>query len=388
MLKKILYCTQTIDDLDIAEVISVLKSDFLSQGPKIEGFEKKILNYTGAKFCVAVSSGTAALHLAVAVLNIKRGYEGITSPITFMASANCFLYNGLKPEFADINPQTYCISVDKIERKINHKTRLVIPVHFAGQPADMKKISHLANKFALNVIEDAAHALGSKYEDGKMVGSCQYSDMTIFSFQPLKNITTGEGGAITTNQKELYEKLLMLRNHGITKKKELFLNPGKGEIGPWYHEMQALGFNYRITDFQAALGVSQLQKLCKFIKSRRQIVERYNSAFKDLKWLTIPHEKPGVFSAFHLYVVKINYQLLGKDRSKVMMELKKKEIYTQVHYIPVHLQPFYRNNFGFKPGDFPESEKYYRECLSLPLYPKLGDQDVKRVIMAVYDLGN
>ena len=337
---------------------------------------------TGARYCVAVSSGTAALHLAVKALEIEAGKEGITSPITFAASANSFLYNNLKPVFADIDDKTYCLDPRELEKKINKNTRVIIPVHFAGQPAEMKEIYEIAKKQGIFIIEDAAHAIGSKFADGSPVGACKYSHMTAFSFHPVKTITTGEGGAITTNDKALYEKLLMLRNHGLTKDHAKFrCQPGDSKLtGPWYHEMQELGFNYRMTDIQAALGIGQLRKLAGFIKRRREIIAKYNEAFKDLEWLTIPYERPGVFSALHLYVIKIDFQRIEKTRAQVMAELKENAINTQVHYIPVHLHPYYRENFGFKEGDFPKGEAYYRQCLSIPLYPKMTDDDVQRVI--------
>jgi len=369
------YGRQWIDQGDIEAVVSVLKSDFLTQGPKIEEFENVICRYTGAKYAVAVSSGTAALHIAVLALNTKNG-EGITSPNTFVASANCLLYTGLTPRFADIDKKTYCIDAKEIPKKITSKTRIFIPVHFAGQVADMEAIYQIAKKKKIFVIEDASHALGSKYEDESRVGNCKFSDMTIFSFHPVKTITTGEGGVITTNSKNLYEKLLMLRTHGITKDPKYLTQ----NSGFWYYEMQELGFNYRMTDLQAALGICQLEKLDKFIQRRKEIVKQYNQAFKDIPGTTIPFEKIKNSSAFHLYVLQIDFEKIGKTRSQVMDELKAKGIGTQVHYIPVHTQPYYKKNFGYKKGDFPVSEKYYEQALSIPLYPKMSDGDIKYII--------
>ena len=369
------YGRQWIDQDDINAVIDVLKGDFLTQGPKIEEFENVICRYTGAKYAVAVSSGTAALHIAVLALNMKNG-EGITSPNTFVASANCLIYAGLTPRFADIDKKTYCIDAKEIQKKITAKTRIIIPVHFAGQVADMEVIDKIARKNNISTIEDASHAIGSKYSDGGKVGHCRYCDMTIFSFHPVKTITTGEGGAITTNSKKLYEKLLMLRTHGITKDpKSLSQN-----FGPWYYEMQELGFNYRMTDLQAALGICQLEKLDKFIQRRKEIVGQYNQAFKDIPGITIPFEKIKNSSAFHLYVLQIDFEKIGKTRPQVMDELKAKGIGTQVHYIPVHTQPYYKKNFGYKKGDFIVSEKYYEQALSIPLYPKMSDGDIKYII--------
>ncbi len=375
------YGRQWIYEDDINEVIKVLKSDFLTQGPKVWEFEKAICDYTGAKYCVAVSSGTAALHLAVASLGIDKGTEGITSPNTFVASANCLIYNGLIPVFADIDDRTYNIDIKEIKKKINKNTKVIIPVDFAGQPADMKEIYELARTNNLFVIEDASHAIGSRYEDGNFVGSCKYSDITVFSFHPVKTITTGEGGAITTNSNELYEKLQLLRTHGIIKEeKYLRENPG-----PWYYEMQELGFNYRLTDIQATLGKSQLNKLNFFVERRRDIVRKYNEAFKNIDFLTTPYEKEGVYSAFHLYVLQIDLKKIGKTRKKVMKELMSKNIVTQVHYIPVHTHPYYQKNFGYKWGDYPVTESYYKKALSIPLYPKMTDEDNNYVIGGVLE---
>jgi UDP-4-amino-4,6-dideoxy-N-acetyl-beta-L-altrosamine transaminase len=381
------YGSQYVDDDDINEVLGVLRSDFLSSGPKIKEFEDRILEHTGAQYCAAVSSGTAALHLAVKALDIAEGKTGITSPITFVASSNSFIYNGLKPDFADIDEKTYCISPAQLGKKIAAGTAVIIPVHFTGQPCEMEAIRKITPK-DIYIIEDAAHAIGSKYENGKLVGSCCYSDMTVFSFHPVKTITTAEGGAITTNNKSLYEKLTMLRNHGLTRDTSKFKFHPSEPPGPWYYEMQELGFNYRLTDIQAALGVAQLKKLDRFIKRRREIISFYNKAFKDLEWLTPPFERSGVFGALHLYVIKIDFSGIGKTRTQVMAELKEKGIGTQVHYIPVHLQPYYRENYGFKPGDFPKAEQYYEQCLSIPLYPKMEDEDVNRVIDAIKKLRN
>lgn len=373
------YGKQWIDQDDIDSVVSVLQSDFLTQGPNVEEFEKAICEYTGAKYCVAVSNGTAALHLAVAALDIEKGSEGITTPMTFVASANCLLYNNLIPVLADIDEKTYNIDPLEIEKKITDKTRVIVPVDFAGQPAEMEKIFEIAKKNNLFVIEDAAHAIGSKYADGSNVGSCKYSDLTTFSFHPVKTITTGEGGAITTNDKKLYNRLILLRSHGITKNPDfLSQNPG-----PWYYEMQDLGYNYRLTDIQSALGTSQLKKLDRFVSRRREIIEKYDESFKNSPNVVIPYEKEGLYSAFHLYVLQIDFEKIGKTRAEVMTELKAENVGTQVHYIPVHLQPYYKDQFGYKTGDFPIAEGYYSRCLSLPLYPKLNDSDVEEVIQIV-----
>ena len=374
------YGRQWIDEEDVSQVVAVLKSDWLTQGSKTGEFEKAICEYTGADYCLVVSSGTAALHLAVASLGIETGKEGITSPNTFVASANCLIYNGLKPVFADIDEHTYNINIDEIQKKITKNTSVIIAVDFAGQPADMEAIHKMAKD--IFVIEDASHAIGSKYEDGSFVGSCKYSDMTVFSFHPVKTITTGEGGAITTNNEELYEKLKLLRSHGITKEDKYL----KTNYGPWYYEMQELGFNYRLTDIQAALGISQLKKLDGFIKRRREIVCRYNEAFKSNSILKIPFEKQGIYSAFHLYVLQMDFEKIGKNRKTIMEELINKNIGTQVHYIPVHTQPYYQEHLGYKWGDYPVSEKYYEKALTIPLYPKMTDRDVDYVINTILEV--
>ena len=376
------YGHQYIDDSDIEAVVNVLKSDYLTQGPSVSAFEKKICEITGAKYCVAVSNATAGLHIAVAALELKEGSEGITTPNTFLASSNCMVYNKVKPVFADIDSKTYNIDPKEIQKHISDKTKVLIPVHFAGLPCDMEKINTIAKKHNLHVIEDAAHAIGSQYADGSYVGNCKYSDMTVFSFHPVKTITTGEGGAVTTNDEKLYQKLCMLRSHGVTKDENLLTkNPG-----PWYYEMQSLGFNYRMTDMQAALGVSQLNKLDFFKKRRREVIAMYNKAFADMRYLKTPYEPENVCSCFHLYVTQIDFESLGKSRAQVMKELRDKDIGTQVHYIPVPTQPYYKNTFGYKDGDYPVAEKYYEQELSLPLYPGLSDDDVNTVIKAVKEV--
>jgi len=378
----IAYGKQFIDNDDIAAVTAVLQSDFLTQGPKVTEFEKAICDYTGAKYCVAVANGTAALHIAVGALELPSGSEGITSPITFAASANSMAYCGVKPVFADIDPVSYNISPSFVQQKITSETKLMTPVHFAGQPAEMEKLSAIAGKNGIKVIEDAAHAIGSKYKDGSFVGNCKYSDMTIFSFHPVKTITTGEGGAVTTNDPELYKRLLLFRSHGITKDNSILLqNPG-----PWYYEMHELGFNYRLTDIQAALGISQLAKVEKFCARRRQIVSLYNKEFAECPWFKIPVEAEGVRSCFHLYVLQIDFEKIHKTRASVMKELLEKGIGTQVHYIPVNTQPWYVKTYNYGLGDCPNADAYYEKALSLPLYPAMSDADIQSVIHAIKGL--
>jgi len=382
------YGRQWLDDDDIASVVGVLKSDYLTCGPVIEKFEKALADFVGAKYCVAVANGTAALHLAVMSLGFDGG-EGITTPITFAASANCLLYNGLKAVFADIDKNSHNIDPLEIEKKITAQTRLIIPVHFAGRACDMEKIAVIAQKNNLKIIEDAAHAIGSKYSDGSRVGNCKYSDLTIFSFHPVKTITTGEGGAITINDENLYKKLLTLRSHGITRVETDFINKSQAYThdvkNSWYYEMQDLGFNYRLTDIQAALGCSQLSKLDNFIKRRSEIIDFYNRELKELDWLQLPLGDNGTFSAFHLFVVLIDYPKIGKSRQQVMDCLLKENIGTQVHYLPVYLHPYYQQN-GYNQITCPVAEAYYAKALSLPLYPKMSDDDALRVVKALKNL--
>lgn len=360
------YGRQTIDTKDILAVLSTLKSPFLTCGPKVKEFEQAICDYTGAKYCVAVSSGTAALHLSMLAIGIKQGDEVITSPMTFLASANSVLYVGGTVKFADINLDTANINPEEIEKQITPNTKAIIPVHFAGQSCDMQKIKEIAKKNNLLTIEDAAHAIGSDYKDTK-VGSCKYSDLTIFSFHPVKTITTGEGGAITTNNKELYEKLLALRSHGMYKDGKMANN--------WKYEMHELGFNYRLTDIQAALGISQLKKIEKFKKRRREIVDYYN------KNLCLPNLEEKEFSnaCFHLYPVMV------RNREDFYYKAKEKGLNLQVHYIPIHLQPYYQK-LGFREGDYPNAEIYYKKCISLPLYPSLTNGDLKEITKRIKEL--
>jgi UDP-4-amino-4,6-dideoxy-N-acetyl-beta-L-altrosamine transaminase len=384
MIKPIPYGRQNITEEDIQAVIEVLRSDFLTQGPAINAFEDAFAKYVGAKYCVAVSNGTAALHIAVACLEIEKGKEGVTSPNSFLASANCMVYNNIKPSFADINSITYCVDSKSILNAINKNTSLLIPVHFAGQPCEMHEIATVGKENDLFIIEDAAHAIGSRYADGSFVGNCKYSDLTIFSFHPVKTITTGEGGAITTNNKQLYERLLMLRSHGMTNDPNVLnINPG-----PWYYEMHELGFNYRMTDIQAALGIQQLRKLDAFVSRRREIIKQYNKAFNIIDWLTVPFEKTEGYSAFHLYVLKFDFEKIGKNRKQVMEELLKNGIGTQVHYIPIHTQPYYQINYGFRFGDFPNAENYYQNVVSIPLYPAMTDAECEYVINKILSLKN
>lgn len=364
------YGKQDIDEQDIEEVVKTLKSDFLTTGPKVKEFEEELAKFLNAKYAVAVSSGTAALHLACLASGLKESEELITSPMTFLASSNCALYCKAKPVFVDVNEQGL-IDENKIEEKINEKTKVIIPVHYTGLPADLEKIKEIADKHNLVVIEDACHALGAKYKDSK-IGSCKYSDMCVFSFHPVKHITTGEGGAITTNSKEFYDKLVMLRSHGVTKDKEKLERKNEGD---WYYEMQDLGYNYRITDIQCALGISQLKKINKFIKRRREIAKKYDEAFEDLNIEPLK-EKSGQVNAYHLYVIKVKDK---GTRLALYNYLKESGIFCQVHYIPVYLQPYYRK-IGYSEGECPEAEKFYDKIISLPMFPSLKEEEQYYVI--------
>ena len=371
-MKYIPYSQQTIDNEDIRAVVEVLKSDWLTQGPKIKEFEDTLCKYTGAKYAVATSSGTAALHIACLAAGIKQEDEVITSPITFVASANCVLYCSGKPVFADIQEDTVNINPEEIRKKITAKTKAIIPVHFAGHPCDLEEINLIAKQHNLLVIEDASHALGAEYKSSK-IGSCKYSDMTVFSFHPVKSITTGEGGAVLTNRKGLYEKLLMFRTHGITKEKTKLIQKDEG---PWYYEMQSLGFNYRITDFQCVLGISQLKKINSFIKRRREIVEIYNSELSKIDEIILPLEKPYAKSSLHIYYIR--FKNIQKRRI-IFEKLQKTGIGVQVHYIPVHLQPYYKK-LGFKRGLYPKAERFYDREITIPLYPNMDNIDIEYVI--------
>ena len=376
-MRTIPYGRQQINSDDIKEVVRVLRSDWITQGPNIKRFEKALCEYTGAKYAVAVSSGTAALHIACLAAGIKKDDEVITSPITFAASANCVLYCGGKPIFADIQQDTANIDPEEIKKHINKKTKAIIPVHFAGHPADLAEIHSIAKKYNLMVIEDAAHALGAEYK-GSKIGSCKYSDMTILSFHPVKHITTGEGGAILTNSGDLYEKLSMLRNHGITKDDSRFTNDERRFIGLWYYEQQYLGFNYRITDFQCALGISQLKKRDKFIKRRREIAQIYNKALSKIDQIELPVEREYVKSAWHLYPIKLRDKIMAKRR-RIFNVLRMKGIGVHVHYIPVYLHPYYRQ-MGYKKGLCAKAEEFYQKEVSIPLYPAMKNIEIKYVI--------
>ena len=364
------YARQSIDSKDIKAVTDVLKSDYITQGPKVYEFEKRIAQYCGARYAVSLNSGTSALHAACFASGIKAGDEVITSPISFAASSNCILYCGGMPVFADVLEDTVTVSPAMIKSCITGKTKAIIPVDFAGHPAELEDIKTIASKHGLIVIEDAAHALGAKYK-GKKVGSCKYSDMTVLSFHAVKHITTGEGGIVLTNRKDFYDKLLMFRSHGITKDKAFLINKNKAS---WFYEMQMLGFNYRITDIQCALGLSQMNKLDHFIKRRREIAGFYKKEFDEVREIGCLNEKKYAMSSWHIFPIRVR-----KNRDVIFNKLRSKGIGVNVHYIPIYLHPYYKR-LGYKKTLCPAAEKYYEETITLPLYPKMSDSEVRRVI--------
>ena len=366
--KTIPYATQWIENDDIEAVVSALKSTNLTQGPLVDSFEKKVADYCGAKYAVAVNSGTSALHIACLAAGISVGDEVITSPITFVASANCILCCGGRPIFADILDDTINIDPQEIKKKLTSKTKAIIPVHFTGNPCDLEEINQIACEKNLIVIEDAAHALGAEYEGAK-IGAGKFSDMTIFSFHAVKHITTGEGGMVLTNNEELYERLKFHRSHGITRDQK-YLNKNNGI---WYYEMHKLGYNYRLTDIQCALGISQLKKLDRFVLRRREIAYKYNEAFRNFDRVAILKETPQAKSSYHLYVIMV------KNRRSIFDKMREGGIIVNVHYIPAYLHPYYQQ-LGYQSGLCPNAETYYQGAITLPLYPKMSDEDVNYVI--------
>lgn len=366
--KMIPYGRQTIEEDDIQAVVDVLRSDYLTTGPKIAEFEKMVADYVGAKYAVAISNGTSALHAACFAAGIQPGDEVITTPLTFAASSNCVLYCGGTPVFADVDPKTYNIDPEDIRRKITDKTKAIIAVHLAGQPCDMDEIHKIAKEHDLIVIEDGAHALGSVYK-GKKVGTL--SDMTTFSFHPVKPITTGEGGMIVTDNEEFYQKMMLFRSHGITRDENLMTR----NDGPWFCQQLDLGYNYRITDIQCALGCSQMKKLDRFLALRKEIVARYNEAFADCENIVTPYQLPETESGWHLYIVQVK----NCDRRKVFEALREHGIAVNVHYIPVYLHPYYQEH-GYKDVHCRNAEEVYSHIISLPLYPTLTEEQQQYVI--------
>lgn len=365
------YGKQWIEDEDISSVVDILKDDWITQGPAIEKFESAVANYAGGKYAVAFNSGTSALHAAMHTAGVKKNSEAVTSPITFLATSNSVIYCGGKPVFTDIDSNTYCLDINRLPDSINCNTKVIAPVDFAGYPVDINAVKDIAADNEIVVVEDAAHALGARI-NGVKVGSG--ADMTMFSFHPVKHITTGEGGMIVTDNEEYAEKLKLFRNHGITKDPEKTI---RKNCGPWYYEMQSLGYNFRITDIQCALGFSQLSRLDGFLARRNEIAKKYDKAFSECPNIIIPPKANGSsYHAYHIYPVVIK----GVSRKEVFLKLRERGIICQVHYIPVHLQPYYMENYGYKEGMFPEAENYYSNEITIPLYPKMSDEDVEFVI--------
>ena len=371
------YGRQDINQQDINAVVEVLKSDFLTQGPQVPAFEQAIIDACDAKYAVAVNSATSALHIACLALGLGNDDWLWTTPNTFVASANCALYCGAKVDFVDIDPRTYNLCAKQLEKKliaaqkVGKLPKIVIPVHFSGQSCDMQAIHELAKKYGFNIIEDASHAIGGKYK-GKPIGNSRYSDITVFSFHPVKIVTSAEGGAAVTNRADLAEKMLLLRSHGITRDEELMT---QDMDGPWYYQQIELGYNYRMTELQAALGLSQMQRLEEFVIKRHELASRYDNLLQDLP-ITLPWQHPDSYSARHLYVIRLQLEQINITHLDVFNALRAAGILVNLHYIPVHMQPYYQK-MGFASGQFPEAEKYYNEAITIPLFSAMteGQQD-------------
>ena len=376
------YGKQHIDEDDVRAVVDVLHSDWLTTGPKVAEFEQAIADYVGAKYAVAVSNGTAALHAAMYAIGIKPGDEVIVPPMTFAATANCIVFQGGTPVFTDVDSDTLLLDPAKVEEKITEKTRAIIGVDYTGQPCDWDRLREIADKYGLRLVADGCHALGAEYK-GRKVGSL--ADMTIFSFHPVKHITTGEGGMITTDDAELAERMRLFRNHGITRDPKCF-SPLTSDLRlqtsdfSWFYEMVDLGYNYRITDFQCALGISQLHKLPKFLERRREVARKYDEAFSGLSGINPLAVRSDALHAYHLYVVRVDPGASGVDRTTFFTNLREQGVCVNVHYIPVHLHPFYRETFHARLGLCPVAEAAYEQIISLPMFPGMTDEDVERVI--------
>jgi len=377
------YGRQSISQDDIDAVVEVLRSDFLTQGPAVPRFEAAVTAYCGAAHAVAVNSATSALHLACLALGVGPGDIVWTSPITFVASANCALYCGAKVDFVDIDPRTFNMSPEALQRKLEQAQKngelpkVVIPVHMCGQSCDMAAIHELSRQYGFRIIEDASHAIGGRYR-GEPVGNCRYSDITVFSFHPVKIITTGEGGMALTNDAELAAKIRLLRTHGVTRDPALMDNASHG---PWYYEQVALGFNYRMTDLQSALGMSQMKRLDEFVGQRNVLARRYDDSLAELP-VVVPWQHPDCYSSFHLYVVQLQLDEISKSHRDVFVELRAAGIGVNLHYIPVYFQPYYRH-LGFEPRHCEEAEDYYTRAISLPLYPDLRETQQAAVVKAL-----
>lgn len=377
------YARQEVTQADVDAVVAVLRSDFLTQGPAVPRFEQDVAKICGARHAVAVNSATSALHIACMALDLGPGDWLWTSPITFLASANCALYCGAKVDFVDIDPRTYNMSVAALEAKLARAEReqrlpkVVMPVHLAGQSCDMAGIQALSRRYGFHIVEDASHAIGGKYR-GEYVGNCRYSDIAVFSFHPVKIVTTAEGGMALTNDAVLAGKLALLRSHGMTREPAQMTRESEG---PWYYQQVELGFNYRLTDLQAALGISQLARLDEYVARRHAIARRYDTLLADLPVVT-PWQHPDTYSGLHLYVVRLQLDRIGRSRRAVFEHLREQGIGVNVHYIPVHTQPYYEPR-GFRAGDFPAAERYYAEAISLPMYPTLTSQQQDQVVAAL-----
>lgn len=374
------YGKQSISQQDIDAVLEVLQSDFLTQGPKVPLFEQAVADKIGAKHAIAVNSATSALHIACLALGLGQGDWLWTSPITFVASANCGLYCGAQVDFVDIDPRTYNLCPQALEAKLitaeneGKLPRVLVAVHFCGQPCDMQAIHVLSQRYGFKIIEDASHAIGGKYL-GEYIGNCRYSDITVFSFHPVKIITTAEGGMAVTNDDQLAEKMNLLRSHGVTRDEKLMTHKPDG---PWYYQQVELGYNYRMTELQAALGVSQMERLDAFVARRHQLAQVYYEQLADLP-ITLPWQHADSYSGLHLYVILLQLDHIKKSHRQVFEELRQSGIGVNLHYIPVHTQPYYQN-MGFKQGDFPEAERYYSEAISLPMYQGLTDDQLDEVV--------
>jgi len=382
------YGRQHLDEDDVKAVVETLTSNWLTQGPAISKFETALADYCGANFGIAVNSATSALHIACLALGVSKGDRVWTSPNSFVASSNCALYCGAKVDFVDIDLHTGNMCVDALRNKlvlaesINALPKVIIPVHFAGQPCDMKEIRALSKQYGFFVIEDASHAVGAKYQE-KFVGSCEFSDICVFSFHPVKIITTMEGGMALTNNSEWAEKMRMLRSHGITNDPEKMTEDSHG---PWYYQQIALGFNYRMTDVEAALGLSQLSKLETFLEKRNVLANYYDKLFSDYSGITPLQQNSKIYSSYHLYVVRID-SLTNQQHATLVANLRESGVFAHVHYIPIHMQPFYIS-LGFKIGDFPNAEKYYQQAVTLPLFPDLKEDEVEHIVALFVDIVN
>ena len=377
---------QWIIEEEIEAVAEVLRGEWMTQGPVIRAFEERLAASCGARYGVAFSSGTAALHAACFAAGIGPGDEVITTPLTFVATANAVLYQQGLPVFADINPVTLTIDPDEIAARLGRKTKAILPMHFAGLPCDMERIAAVARDHRLTMIEDACHALGAEWRSSngrwQRIGNCSHSDMAAFSFHPVKHITTGEGGIVVTNQERFIEPLRAFRHHGMTKAH----HEGCDEAEPWLVPMRSLGYNYRITDFQCALGLKQLERLEIFLRRRREIAARYDDAFAALGLACQPPDGADHRHAWHLFVIQLPLERLSADRAAIFRSLRQAGVAVNVHYLPVHLQPYYRERFGFAPGAYPIAERYYERALSLPIFPRMSDEDVDRIIATVQDV--